>query len=345
MQRGLATARRYRWLLLAILALVWGAGLWAAYDEYANTYEAQATIWVLRASPELAATNLDDPSVPVIQTVAAQQVELLNQLLQSKSFVRDVVGRTSLSSTLEASPNDTKVLDDVRERFRIRTLGTSMLRVSFTASEPRLAVEMVESALAVRLERVTQARLAATAAVSTLYRREFEVAQAQALDAQRQLDQFNATHKPPLSVADEHVQAQLRLALDFAQVRLSDLKGRADRAIVATAVLEMSGIEFQVVDEPRLEMFPSGGARPAAILAIVAIAAGSALAVLMIVVATLLANHVAGPADVGRLAPAKLFATVPRVVTPRGLAEQDLRTSLALIAFGNGNAGNAKERE
>jgi hypothetical protein len=46
MERYPAAARRHRWVILAILVVVWGAGLAAAYSEYTNTYEASATMWV-----------------------------------------------------------------------------------------------------------------------------------------------------------------------------------------------------------------------------------------------------------------------------------------------------------
>ena len=337
MGRYASAARRYRWLVAVILALVCGPGLAAAYAEYANTHESMATVWVLRVAPDLTATNPDDPSVPVIQTVASQQVELLSQLLKTRSFVRDVAERTSLRSAVETATDETQILGEIRRHFRFQTLGTNMLSISFTAHDPRVPPEMVKAAIAVRQERVARARIAGTTAVSTLYQREFEVAQAQALDAQRELDQFNQSNKPPLSAAADHHEAQLRLALDMALARLNDLKGRIDRAMVAPAVLEMSGMEFQVVDEPREATSPGGGARSAAILAAVAVGVALALAALLVLIASVLADQVAEPADIGRLAPARLFATVPRVTGGKREVpgQRGLRASLVSIAFGD----------
>ena len=102
-QQFLGTARRYRWLLATVCALIWSAGLTAAYDEYATTYESHATIWVLQASAEMAASIADQPDIPLVNTAASQQTELLTQLLQTRSFVRDVVERTSLRSDLAAA--------------------------------------------------------------------------------------------------------------------------------------------------------------------------------------------------------------------------------------------------
>lgn len=316
MRRYLSTARHYRWLLAAVLTLVWGAGLAAAFVEYTTTYESTATIWVLRASPELAQRSPDDPNLTTVQTAASQQAELLDQLLHTKSFVRDVIQRTSLSGELAAASDEGRYLDRVRKDFQVEALGTNLLSVSFAARDGRVAAEMVTAALAVREERVTQARMAATTALSALYQKDFELAQTQALEAQARLEEFDATHKPPLNTIDEHRQAQLRLALDFAQVRVGEIKGRADRAVLAPALLEISGMEFQIVDVPREESTPSGGTRSAISLVFVAIVAGAALAALLV----LLATHIPGLASARH--PTGHIAAVPRVVGAEAAADR-----------------------
>ena len=338
MQRTVAAARRYRWVILAVLAMVWGAGLAAAYVQIKSTYETQATIWVLRASADLTASDPADPGIPVIQTVASQQAELLDQLIKTDSFVDEVVGRTSLGTALEATADREKFLDTVRKRFHVDTLGTNMVRLSYTGPDPRTLVELVNAALAVRTERVVDARALSTAAVGTIYRKEFEAAQAQAVAAAQELKDFADAHTGTLNAADTQHLGQLQLNVDFAQARLSDLRGRADRASVAAAVLEMSGLEFQVVDEPREPTAPKGGEKSAMVLGGVAVVAGLLLAALLVTIGAFLADHIAGPADVGRLAPATLFATVPRVSLPKGPDQRDLRRSLAAIAFASDDA-------
>ena len=288
MQRYLATARAFRGLLVAILIIVWGAGFAAAFVEYASTYESQATIWAVRASPALSVTDPDDPNIALLQTAAAQQAEVLKQFLQTRSFLEDVVARTSLKSAFQSAADRGDFLDDVRKRFRVETLGTSLIRVSFAAHDPATPPELVKAALIVRGERLEQSRLASSAALGLLYQRQIEFAEGQVLDAQKALEDYQRTHRPPLGEADQHVQAQLRLNVDFAQQRLSDLRAKADRAKLAPALLEVSGLEFQVIDEPRVEARPSGGERRAMTIAGVSIVAGAALAMLLVVVATFL---------------------------------------------------------
>ena len=69
-----------------------------------------------------------------------------------------------------------------------------------------------------------------------------------------------------------------------------------------------------------------------------AFAAGLLLVALLVLGGTLSTAQVLGAADIGRLAPATLFGSVPRVAT--GTAEgDDLRARLAAIAFDDGPRG------
>ncbi|TMB62944.1 MAG: hypothetical protein E6I57_00425 [Chloroflexi bacterium] len=287
MRPYLGTARAYRWVIAAMLLIIWGAGLAAAVIEYRSTYQSEATIWAVRAAPALSVTDPDDPNVALIQTAAAQQAEVLKQLLQTRSFLIDVIGRTSLKSRFAASGDQDGFLNDIQRRFRVETLGTSLIRVSFASHDPTTPPELLNAALAVRAERIDQARQLSSAALGLLYERQVAFAQQEALDAQKALDDFNRTHPEPLSDPDQHVRAQLRLGVDFALVRLSDLRGRQERAALAPALLEVSGVEFQIVDQPRISTQPSGGERTAMTIATVAIAAGLGLAALLVLVGTL----------------------------------------------------------
>jgi hypothetical protein len=271
-----------------MLLVVWGAGLAAAAVEYTSTYQSDATVWAVRAAPALSVTDPDDPNIALIQTAAAQQAEVLKQLLLTQSFLVEVVGRTPLKASFESAADPDGFIDDVRKRFRVETLGTSLIRISFAAHDPRIPPEMVNAALVVRAERIDRARQLSSAALGLLIQREVEFAEQEALDAQKALDEFNQAHREPLSEPDQHVRAQLRLNLDFALLRLSDLQGRMARSSLAPALLEVSGVEFQIVDEPRIATKPRGGERTAATIAVVALAAGAGLAALLVLIATLL---------------------------------------------------------
>lgn len=289
MRRYFLTARRHRALIVAICGIVWLAGAVAAVVEYRTTFESTAMIWVLRASPELAQTSPDDPSATLLQSAASQQVDLIGQLLQTDSFLSDVAEHAGLA--VPAGADEASYLDGLRKRFHVKALGSNLLSLSYSARDAATGPKLVNAALAVREERTAAARVASTTALTTLYQKDYDLAQTEALKAQHDLESFDASHPAPMNDVDQHLEAQLRLTVDLAQARLADLRGRIDRAVLAPSLIEVSGMEFQVVDAPRAPNGPSGGARSAMTIATIAIVAGLALAVLFV----LLASHLPRP--------------------------------------------------
>jgi hypothetical protein len=103
--------------------------------------------------------------------------------------------------------------------------------------------------------------------------------------------------------------------------------------------LEVSGIEFQVVDEPRVASAPGGGERSAITLAIVALAAGTGLATLLTLVATLLGPRVRARdvRDVKEHVPAVQRGGLAGASDPR---QRDFRASVPAMTLepGDGHA-------
>jgi hypothetical protein len=124
-----------------------------------------------------------------------------------------------------------------------------------------------------------------------------------------------------------------------ARTRITDLKARIDRAAVMAGIVQTADkLDFQIVDEPLADPKPSGGTRPAATIAASAMIAGLALASLLVLAGTLLASRVGAEADIHRLAPATLFAAVPKIARGKGWMGRELRTALAAVAFAASSA-------
>jgi hypothetical protein len=343
MRPYLVTARSYLWIIVVVLALTWGPGIAMAYHEYATSFQTDATVWTQRGllrleadgrlvvSPEFAPPQ--DPSYALLMTPAAEQAGLLGQLLQTKSALREIAARAALP--LPASPSDErKFLDDLSKRFKVEVLGTNLFRLSYRARDPRSGPAVVMAALAVRREQSVEARTTATQAATSSYRSELAIAQTQALGAQAELEAFDQTHRPPLAPVEDYRQRQLRVAVEDGRTRIADLTARIDRsAVMAGIVGTADTIEFQVVDEPIADAKPSGGTKSAAMIAGSAAVGGLALASLLILGCTLLASRVGTAADISRLAPATLFATIPKVAPRKDLTGSKLRTALAAAAF------------
>jgi hypothetical protein len=333
MRRYLDTARRYRWVILAVLAITWGSGAALAYSEYTTSYEADATIWTQRTSQQFASISPLDPGLTTFLTPASEQAGVLMQLLQTRNFLREVVAQTSVR--VPTSPSDERrFFEEFSKRFRVEILGTNLFRLSYRARDPLTGPEVVLATLAQRQEHLAASRVAATDAATSFYRSELALAQTQALNAQRELDRFEGSHRPPLLPPDEYQQRQLRLALEDAKTRVSDLNSRIDRSGAMPGILQMAdSLDFQVIDQPLREGKPSGGMRPALMIGGSAAMSGIALAVALILAGTLLLGRVGAESDIGGLVPATLFATIPEVARGKGWGGRDLRTALAALAF------------
>jgi uncharacterized protein involved in exopolysaccharide biosynthesis len=334
MRRYLDTARRYLWFIVFVLALTWLPGAFLAFIEYTTSYEADATIWTQRTSQQFASTNPQDPGLASFVTPASEQAGVLIQLLQTRSFLLQIVERSSLRIPESASDERT-FFDEFSKRFRVEVLGTNLFRLSYRARDPHTGPEVVLAALALRQDHLTAARTAATEAATSFYRSELTLAEKQGIDAQRTLDEFDRAHRPPLSAADEYQQRQLRLVLEDAKSRVGDLEGRIARSAVLPGVLQMAdSLDFQVVDKPLEDVKPSGGTKPAVVIAGSAVLAGLALVIALVIGGTLLAGRVGAEADIGRFVPAALFATIPEVTRgKKWQGRQELRTALAAVAF------------
>jgi hypothetical protein len=200
---------------------------------------------------------------------------------------------------------------------------------------------VILAALAVRQQQSVASRTAAMEAAVGSYRSELALAQSQVLEAQGELERFDEAQRPPLGALDQYQQGQLRLAVQDARTRITDLKARIDRAaVMAGIVLTADSLDFQVVDKPMVDAKPSGGGRPAATIAGSAMLGGLALASLLVLAGTLLASRVGAEADIARLEPATLFAAVPKISRRRRQVGRELRTALAAVAFSPSAAEN-----
>ena len=342
MRRYLDTARRY-WLFIGIvLVLTWIPGLALAYIEYTTSYEVDATIWTQRTSQQFAPISPQDPGLTTFATPASEQAGVLKQLLVTRTFLRSVVERTDLRVP-EAPSDQQKFFDEFSKRFRIDILGTNLFKLAYRARDPHTGPEVVLAVLAQRQEHLAASRAATNDAAASFYRSELALAQSRAVDAQRALDAFDQEHRPPLlpvgwfaplPPADDYQQHQLRLALEDAKSRLSDLRARIDQSDVLPGILQTAdSLDFQVLDKPLDDPKPSGGTKPAATIAGSAVLAGLALAIALVLGGTLLAARVGPEPEIAHLVPATVFATMPEVAHAKTRRGGELRAALSSLVF------------
>lgn len=288
MRPYLDAARRNALVIAIVLLFTWGAGGIAAYIEYSTSFEADATIWTDRQSAQFASLSPQDPGFSSYITPAQQQSGLLSQLLATRSFLQEVLTRAGAGGP-PPNTDERAFFDAIARRFRIDVLGTNLLRLSYRASDPRTGPAMVLAALAVRQERLDASRAAATDAAAAYYKTALSLAQDQVTAADQALSAFDLSHHAPLSTTDDYTQRQLRLALQDAQTKVTDLESRIDASSALPDILRITdALDFQIIDQPLPLVQPSGGLRPAALIAGSAGAAGVALVGMLVILGTLL---------------------------------------------------------
>jgi hypothetical protein len=338
MRPYLDAALRYWWAIAIVLALTWGTGAFQAYTEYATSFEADSTIWTDRQSQQFAALSSQDPGIGSMVTPAVEQAGVLSQLLQTRSFLQDVVDRASVARP--AGTDEIAFFDEISKRFRVDVLGTNLFRLSYRARDSRTGAQMVKAALAEREERIADSRMAATSAAVTFYRSELDVAQVRVTDAERVLDTFDNAHKGTLTASEEYEQRQLRLAVEETKARVEDLKTRLDGSTVVPAMLQVADtLDFQVIDEPLDETRPSGGLRPAAAILGGAGLAGLALVAVILVGIALLAGGAVTQDDEPNADPTRgetpvmnLLPSPPGAATAGGLSMASAADSGRIVA-------------
>lgn len=281
------TARRYALVIFIVLAVTWGAGGFLAYTEYVTSFEADATIWTDRQSAQFTSLSPQDPGLSSLLSPAQQQAGLLSQLLVTRSFLQQVLERAGIAQP--EGVDERSFYQEISKRYRVDVVGSNLFRLSYRATDPHTGTAMVLAALAVREDRLAETRTASTAAAATFYRTELDSAQNRVIEADRALAAFDASHKAPLNPSEEYTQRQLRLTLEDAKTRVSDLTTRIESSGVLPNILKIADtLDFQVIDQPLDDMKPSGGLRPAAVILGSAAAAGFALVALLLILGTLI---------------------------------------------------------
>src|SRR3954454_20604158 len=116
-KRFLGTFYRGRRLYVPVLLLLVAATLLGTYYLARTQYEATARIWVDKPALD----NVLDPNSPsgYVVSPGQQQADKLTQLLQTDSFVAEVLKNTNASARLATPADRDRVVKDVRGKLAV----------------------------------------------------------------------------------------------------------------------------------------------------------------------------------------------------------------------------------
>ena len=259
--------RWWLWLLPVILPLTTAGGL---YLFSSPEYETRVTIWVDRA------TYLNLPNENSWQTPADLQVNLLRQLLQTRSFVMRVASETELQPYTTTDEGRAFLEEYFAKRLLVWPSGSQLISITFRTSQPALGVSILDALVRVFGEEVTtgtreQAQVAMDFYAAQLPKREEAfLASSQAvrdfLSANGgTLDARWGAAEPTESANRYLVEAQLaelQRLQDLARQRYEDTVNNLERVQLQASARETAQERgFRVIDPPGAPLQPKRSLR------------------------------------------------------------------------------------
>ena len=143
-KRYLGTFYRGRRLYIPVLLLLLVATAVGTYYLARTQYEATARIWVDKPALD----NVLDPNAPsAFVSPGQQQADKLTQLLQTDSFVADILTNTTVSARLSNEADRDRVIKEVRGKLAVTPLGTNTVKITYAGSDPILCQQVVQGTI------------------------------------------------------------------------------------------------------------------------------------------------------------------------------------------------------
>ncbi|MEO6123069.1 MAG: hypothetical protein ABIR32_05120, partial [Ilumatobacteraceae bacterium] len=259
------------WLILIVPVLLCGAyGAYKAMSE-PDEYRSVGTLSVSYESflGQLSQVRTTDFSY---ETPAARTARQFNELMGTSGFASSVVNLAAVDvPEIAAVP-----IEQARLMVFASPSGDSLMRVTGTAQNPRLANVMVRSAVAAFSEWVTDTEVSASEAAENFYDDQLVGYEQDVTEADKTLDAYLTANPEPIDpdiprdVAVELEIQRLNESLSRAQNRYYGAIDKRDAAKLATT---QSAVDIKqrlrVVDTPSLPTSPESGRRQQAITLII----------------------------------------------------------------------------
>jgi uncharacterized protein involved in exopolysaccharide biosynthesis len=290
----LETVFRHKLLILLppiLIPLIVGPVTLLTWPVY---YETFVGIWVEQPSylrVEESANRFRPPS--------EARADRLLELLRSRTFLADVVKRTSLAPLLESEGGEERIRTMIGRDFATFTSGDHLLNMRFRAATPELSFQVLNAIVETFKDRVAADRSTQASVAISFYQSRVDAAQTELDKANTALRRYTAASARrggltspivgsrsdlPTAAADPQL-AELLNRTELAQSEFERARATLDQAqLQATASIEGQDLGFQIVDPPRMPTAPTSERRRMVIYPIAGLVTGLAISVLLIVV-------------------------------------------------------------
>lgn len=307
---------RHRWLNLLPIVLLLGAGV-AYFGFLAEpVYIVRGVLYVQPTSLLESLLPLPDEPFTSVTPAEATATEI-DELLQTRAFVRAVIANTDLEARMSASDEVVEdTIDEVREAVWAEAQGQNQVLIAAAHEDPVLAYQlsqgMVDSYIQWRVNSDREESAAAQAFFADLiagYQDDVDAARAELRD-------YLDTHPAPFRgerPANEQIEiGRLEEAINLAQTRYASALDKEEDARLAMARAEGNVRRtYYLIDAPVIPVEPATSLRRVARSLAIFGGAGVLLSLLLVAGGALLDRSVRFPLDLEQGSDVPVLAMVP----------------------------------
>jgi uncharacterized protein involved in exopolysaccharide biosynthesis len=311
------------WLLILLPILVIPIDVGAAMLSTPPQYEAQAGMWVEQAT--YLSYSTDD--INRYLSPAVNQRNRLVELMQTRSFLAEVAGKTALASIADAPGGDDVLRALFARDFEVTTSGDHLLSLRFRAEDREVATSVLSAMVEKFKARAASDRYGQAQVAITFYQSRLTEADTELASARSQLAKY-LSDNPALAAAiaksgtdtarfdPQFAEAQRRVESSQGDANLA--RGSLERAELDVAA-GIKGLDFgfRIVDTVQASTSPSRQLKKILLYPVVALVAGLVLGAAMLLWFALSDHSVRSLADLG---PEVIILSVLPRLRPRGVA-------------------------
>jgi capsular polysaccharide biosynthesis protein len=248
-----AAFRRFWFLVLPVLA---APAIVFLVVEHEITYESTATAWVSEASGLGSSPLTGRPSSSQDKTVAQRQVEVVADLLATRSFREAVATRAGLLADDTTPAARAAIVGDLRERLAVVAAGPNLVTVTASGDDADMAQRLAAAFVAVYQERAATESAREAATILAYFETQVADAEADLAETSAAIAAYVATHPGVLAAPDAEYQRLLALSAVQESLLARVLQSQKDAQLSAASISAMAESLFVVQDMPERPSAP-----------------------------------------------------------------------------------------
>lgn len=337
---------RHKWLVLLPPFLIPIVVTPIAFVTTPVAYESIVGVWV--DNP----TYLDVKSSQSFYTSAAQtQANQLTELLHTRNFMLDVVGRTSLAPLVGTPAGEARVADLIDKGVTVSSASstsTHLLTIRSHFTTPQLAYQVAQAIVDAYSDRNSNQLVDQSSTAISFYQSQLQDAQDQSTQANQQLSQYaiamgyaSSGDGTPLAPDAQSASsfdpkfAELQASAHFAQQQVDAARSALQNAQQSSAAaIQGQDMSFQVLDPPQLPTAPVTSVKNILIYGIAALVIGLGLSTIVLVL--LVAGDRSIRQDADLHPPVRVLGIVPTLTLkqrlPKALRGTATRRAIGFVA-------------